>query len=166
MATPDDLVTLPGTAPPPLPSAHLLGPVDPEERITISVLLKPRNPPPTDEAIEAMALRPIADREPVDRESFATTYGADPSAVAAVESYARRNHLDVVSADPATRTVVLSGRAADLTSAFGVTLSRSEVAGRSHRLLTSPILVPSSLLSSIQAVLGLGDLPSARPRQE
>ena len=166
MAAHDDLVILPGTTPAPPSSAHVLGPVDPEERITVTVLLKARNPLPTDQEIEAMVLRPIADRAPVDRESYAKTYGADPSAVAGVESYARQKHLDVIAADPASRSVILSGRAADLASAFGATLSRSEVGGVSYRVVASSIRVPSSLASSIQAVLGLGDLPSARPREE
>jgi kumamolisin len=144
--------------------AHAIGPVDPAEPLTLTVTLRPRNPEPSDAEIEARALTPIAERAYPDREAFAEAHGADPADLEAVESFARRHGLNVAESDAARRRVVLTGRAADFASAFGVTLRRFRGPAGEFRGTTDEIRVPPELHPAVEAVLGLDDRPAAKPR--
>ena len=143
--------------------AHALGPVDPEEPMTVTVTLRPRHPGPTDAELEAMASKPISERTYVSREAFAQAHGADPADIEAVEAFARRHGLSVTESDAGRRQVVLSGRAADFASAFGVMLQRFRGADGDYRGTTGEVRLPPELQSAVEAVLGLDDRPAAQP---
>lgn len=134
------------------------GPADPQERAQVSVLLR-RNPaaaplPPAHEA---------ATRGHLSREDLAQQVGATDADIQAVTAFAAENGLQVVSADPARRTVVLAGTVEQLQRAFGVELRRFEGPEGTHRGRTGPVHVPASLADVVVGVFGLDDRPQARP---
>ena len=124
--------------------AHAIGPADPDEPMTVTVTVRPRHPGPSDAEIEALALTPIAGRTYPSREAFAEAHGADPADLEAVEAFARRHGLNVAESDAARRRVVLTGRAADFASAFGVTLRRFRGPSGEFRGTTDEIRLPPS----------------------
>jgi kumamolisin len=164
MASSDDRVELPGSQPPEGVAAHVVGPVDPDEPITVTVTVRPRVAAPTDAEIEKMFMQPVKDRDDPSREAQASAQSADPDALAKVEEFARGHGLKILETDPATRRVVLCGKAAELAKAFGATLNRFQHAGSVFRGLSSPIYVPAKLAPAIESVLGLDDRPVAGPR--
>jgi len=83
---------------------------EPDERIEVSLMLRPRRPLAELEARLA---------QPLSREQFAASYGAIPSDIAQVEAFAREQGLEVVEASQPRRTVRLAGRAAEISAAFG-----------------------------------------------
>ena len=130
-----------------------LGPADPDERVEVSVIVKPR--------------RPLGElqvgAQPMSREEFAASYGADPNDLARVEDFARRHGLDVVEASQPRRTVVVAGRSADVAAAFGVSLLRQRSDdGSEYRAPDREVQVPDELQGVVEGVFGLDTRPIAR----
>jgi kumamolisin len=163
MSTPD-LVPLMGSEPAAVPGAGPLGPVDPNEPVDVSVVLRPRRSP---EELAAITDQVTAGkRAPLTREEYAAAFGADPADVAAVERFAEAQQLQVVEVSPARRTIRLAGTAAALGAAFGVDLQHYRAAdGTSFRAHSGPVRVPAELAGAVQAVLGFDTRPLARPRE-
>src|SRR5437763_16892669 len=101
------MVKLPGSMPAPLFNAQSLGPAPADERLQITVLLRP-NPatPPV-----APGAR-LAERQHLTREEHAGTYGAREQAMNAVAAFAQGCGLVVVERSAARRSVSLSGAVA------------------------------------------------------
>jgi kumamolisin len=137
-------------------AADVLGPVDPDERVEVSVILKPRRP--------LAELEARLDR-PMSREEFASSYGADPDDLARVEAFARSYGLEVVESSQPRRTVRLAGRAADVGAAFGVRLHRYRLEdGTEYRAPDGSVRLPSDLEPLVEGVFGLDTRPVARSR--
>jgi kumamolisin len=97
------------------------------------------------------------------RQEWADRFGARPDDVAAVEALAAEHGLAVDAVDGARRAVVLSGRVADLSAAFGTTVgSWTDGAGADHLAQSGPITVPAALGEAVRAVVGLDERPQAR----
>ena len=157
-----DFVPLAGSAPAPAPGAQALGPVDPHQRVELSVLLRPRRSP---EDLAAISKQVAAgQRAPMSREEYEAAFGADPAEVAAVQQFAEQYQLEVVEVSPARRTIRLAGPAAALAPAFGVQLQQYRAAdGTRFRAHTAAVRVPAELAGSVQAVLGFDTRPLATP---
>ncbi|MBV9168538.1 MAG: hypothetical protein JOZ81_00455 [Chloroflexi bacterium] len=153
-------VAVAGTEPQVQPGAHVLGAVDADEPIEVSVLVRPRA------SLESIDQRLARGDPPLSREQFAAQYGADASDLRAVASFAKRHGLAVVQSDAARRTVVLRGSAANVNDAFGVQLQHfSSSGGASFRAHEGPVYIPSALDGVVQAVLGLDTRPAAQSRR-
>jgi kumamolisin len=148
---------LPGSeSRPPPHGAELLGPVDSNERIEVSVLVRPRHP------LDDIDARLSRAQPYLSREEFAATYGADARDMARLVDFARQHGLEVVESSPARRTIRLSGRPASIEEAFGVALERYRLPdGTTFQTYTGPILVPTDLHGIVQAVFGLDTRPVA-----
>lgn len=134
------------------PAGNRIGSQPPDERVEVSLILKPKNPVP--------APRP---GEPVlTREEFAARYGADPDAVAKVEAFASEYGLKVEEVSLPRRTVILSGTAAQMAQAFDAKFERCQYRGRDYRARSGPVMAPSDLATVLEAVLGLDNRPQAR----
>jgi len=161
-------VTVPGSEKKALPHAKVVGKVDADERIEITVVLRPRvsgesrAPQAVAEAAMAEATKAPDQRQYISREAFAAERGADPDDVAKVEAFAQEHNLTVVEASLAKRSLRLAGRIADLTAAFRPKLKRVKVAKRIVRMRTGGISVPEELAPIVVAVLGFDDRPAAR----
>ena len=134
-------------------------PGDPNERIEVSVTIRPRRPLAELESRLNQPGAPI-----LSREEFAASYGADPADVAKVEAFARQHGLEVVESSPARRTVRLAGKAADISSAFGVEFFQDQTSEGTFRGYTGSIQVPPELQGIVEGVFGLDTHPVARPR--
>jgi kumamolisin len=156
-------VPLPGSERMAVPNAQALGPADPNERIEVSVYLRPRS--------GGVDLSQLAEevssgkRPPVPRDELAAAAGADPQDIDTVEEFARQHHLDVVAVSQAQRRIVLAGTVADLSAAFGVELQMRRLPdGTTFRERTGPIYVPAELQPAVTGVFGLDNRPQAAPR--
>jgi kumamolisin len=134
------------------PAGNRTGSQQQDEIVEISVILKPKHPVP-----------PLQNGEPIlSREEFAARYGADPAAVAKVESFAREHGLKVEEVSLPRRTVTLSGTAAQMAKAFDTQFERCHFRGRNFRARTGPIMLSEDLAPSVEAVLGLDDRAQAK----
>jgi kumamolisin len=153
-----DRVGLPGSERDPLPGARPAGAADPTERISVTVVVRPRQAVPEVGADEAPR-----ERRYLAREDFAARHGAHPDDLAAVAEFARAHDLQVVTSDPARRSIVLSGTVAAFNAAFGVQLTRYDHPTGSYRGRTGAIHVPTELAPVITGLFGLDNRPAAQP---
>lgn len=145
--------TIPGSERSPLVGAEPVGDVGPDDQLTVTMVLRRRNNAPDLTSPDAR----------VKREDLAGRYGANPKDVAEVERFASASGLRVVKADPAARTVALTGSAAALSEAFGVELKRYRRGETGYRGRKGAITVPGNLDGIVVAVLGLDDRVQAKP---
>ena len=164
MAKHEKRVLLGGSERQPRTGAREVGVPDPNERIRVSVLVRPRSPLEELASRKEMGSTPPRERQYLTREEFAARYGADPADVAKVEAFAHQHNLTVVEASLARRTVVLSGTIAALSAAFEVRLANYEHPEGTFRGRTGPLMIPSELAGVVQGVFGFDNRRQARPR--
>jgi len=153
MAARERHVPLPGSEKSPVPGAREIGPVPPEERFEITLVLKPKQVKAQTSGIK------------LSREEFASRHGSSAEDVERVKEFAKQNSLQVEQSDTARRTVILSGTAARFRDTFQVELKRYQHPSTRARFRgrSGQIFVPESLVPVVAAVLGLDDRPQARP---
>jgi hypothetical protein len=118
-----------------------VGDVDADERVTVTVDVRP---PPQSE----------------DGEADPARSGTAPEDLEAVREFAAEFHLSVEGADPARHRVALSGRLDDLERAFGTSLGvYVDETGRRYRGWTGPLEPPLALEAVVTAVFGLDEGP-------
>jgi kumamolisin len=162
--TSSKLVSLSGTEIEPPAGGRVLGECDPQQRVNITVLVRPRTPLAIGESAFRQLLRaPIAQRKYLSRGELNSRHGAHPDDLDKIEAFAHQQNLTVVHRSAAERRVVLSGTLSALTAAFGVRVQRVSSSGREHRVQTGPVRVPAALGKIVQDVLGLDDRPRALP---
>ena len=155
-------VPLPGSERAPLPEAEVIGPLDPTERIDITLVTRRRAELPPDLVTGPTAL---------SRDELASRHGTDPADIDLIRTVLARHGIDVTGADPGARRVTATGTAAALAETFGASLSRVRsphpMAGHGaveHRYREGALHLPAELDGIVLAVLGLDDRPQARPQ--
>jgi kumamolisin len=133
----------------PLEGATKIGPVDPSDQIEVTVLLRPK------QKLKAGAR--------LSHEQLEAAHGADPQDIARVQAFAHDHNLAVGEIDPGRRTIELSGRVADFSTAFAVQLERYRHASTEYRGRTGPVNIPAELAPIVQGVFGLDDRPQLQP---
>src|SRR4051812_15543451 len=93
--------------------------------------------------------------------------GADPADVEQVESVLRDAGLEILASDTASRRIRVRGSVATVSETFGTSIARvtsTAPDGRtvSHRQRIGTLSVPASLGERVLAVLGIDDRPQAR----
>jgi kumamolisin len=156
--TPADTQRCPlaGSARPAARNASRTAAIDPNEEISVTIVLRRRNPLPA----EALT-------NPMPRQEFVAQYGADPADVDEVTSTLTRHGIRIDETDPGSRRIRATGPAGTLSQLFGTQLeqvtslapSGDEV---SHRHRTGELSVPAELDGIVTAVLGLDNRPQAR----
>ena len=154
-AGPSGTVPVAGSERTAVAGARRLGPVDADQPVTVTVVVRPR--PGSDLAQPTPQTSSLRQRRYLSREEFAARSGADPTDLDRVAAFAGRTGLSVVESSAARRTVRLSGTAAAMGTAFGVDLGRWEHGGSTFRGRTGPVHVPTELAEVVQAVLGLDE---------
>jgi kumamolisin len=164
---PDDYQQLTGSERQHSPDAKLLGPVDPNESFSVAIVVRRRPDGPPVPDFDHFARMPHGDRHRMPQDDFAAKYGAAPDDINKVVEFARSHDLEIVATHAARRTVVVSGTAAKMSKAFGVTLGnyqRVTSRGRGKRVLPrreiyrgrgGAIHVPKNLTEIIAGVFGL-----------
>ena len=129
-------------------------PVPPGTSITVSVLLRRKSP------LDANAFG----EKRLTRAQYRAQHGTDPAALKALLAFAKAYSLTPVH-DAPRRIVTLTGTAANLQTAFGVTLTLQTAAdGNTYRVRQGDIKLPESLTGLVEAVLGLDNRPQAMPQ--
>ncbi|HYB70706.1 MAG TPA: protease pro-enzyme activation domain-containing protein, partial [Candidatus Bathyarchaeia archaeon] len=118
--------SLPSSKRTPMPGAHAVGPVDPDERLEVTVRVRSRAKTPLSDLIAGLA---SGKGRHLTREQFEKAHGADPADLKKVAQFARQHGLAVVEESAARRSVVLSGTAKAFSAAFGTRLARYEHPG-------------------------------------
>lgn len=129
-----DRATIPGSERSPLVGATPVGETDPNAQLTVTMVLR--------RGKQAPDLTSPTSR--VEREQFASSYGADPRDIQKAEHFAADSGLEVSRADLATRTVTLTGSAAAFSQAFEVELKQYQRGETHYRGREGAITVPKA----------------------
>ncbi len=144
--------------------ADRVGDVRPDERVRVSVILRPRRSLRGLQSSSAFKAVPPRDRQYLSREELARDYGADPRDVRKIEAFAHEHNLTVMEVSLPRRAIVLSGSVAQLSAAFEAQLSAYSREGETFRGRTGPLTVPAELDGIVRGVFGLDNRRQARPR--
>jgi kumamolisin len=122
-------------------------PINPADRVEVSMLVRPRRPL---QELNAQLEHPLT------REEFAAKYGADAADLHRVSAFAGQHGLEVVEASPARRTVLVAGRATDVARAFGIQFQNQRAGdGTVYRTPDRPAQLPPELQGIVEGVFGL-----------
>ncbi len=153
-------VVLPGSEKAAAPTAGQVKATPAKSMMTVSVIVKRKEPLQINRR-GGRASGPAR----VSRAEFKKHHAADPDAMSLVRAFAKEFNLKV-ERDPtavARRTMQLTGTAADMQKAFGVTLEQKLIEGQEYRVREGGIQLPASLTGAVEAVLGLDNRPQAQP---
>jgi len=150
---------VPGSAREPVAKATADRPVDPEEVIEVTVVLRRRAPVPTDL---------VEGPDTIGNPHLGASYGADGRDIDAVRTVLADAGLCIGAVDEPSRRMQVFGPASAVAAAFGATLTRTTspdpTTGRllEHRHRIGELSVPAELDGVVVAVLGIDDRPQAR----
>jgi kumamolisin len=156
-------VTLRGSHKAPLKGAQISGKLNPEERLEVTVRVRPRLPWVGTPQWAALGAVPPRRRHYLTRAEFATLHGADEADFQRLEQFARDYDLTVLGRHVGQRGLRLAGTVEAMQAAFGVTLQSAVLDGVRFRHRSGPIRVPPGVAPLIEGVFGLDDRPAARP---
>jgi len=154
---------LPGSERRPMPGARAAVAVPADERIEVSVRVRPKPGARGVDTGDALADQLPARRSYLSRDAFAARHGAAAADLAKVAAFAKAHDLVVVQSSAPRRTVVLSGTAKAMSQAFGVVLRQYEHDSGTYRGRTGAISVPAALAGIVEGVFGLDNRPQASP---
>jgi kumamolisin len=147
------------------PKARLVGPPDPEEPVTITIVLRRRPDGRPIPDFRRFVEVPLNRRRPLGSAEFAATYGGHPDEIDQVVSFVRNSGLTVGETNAARRTVIASGTVAQVSRAFAVDLHLYDVdiqAARGEQAHTErfrgregSVYLPAQLADLVVGVFGL-----------
>lgn len=144
----------------------VLGVADPDQRLSVSIIVRRRSDGPPYPDLKKLAAIPPALRNHLSREEFAARYGAEPADLERVAVSMRGYGLTVEETSPARRTVLVSGTVAQFNRAFGVELMRHRSAAGTYLSYAGQVYVPNELNGIVEDVLGLDREPALFNRTE
>ena len=152
-------IPVPGSNREPLAGAQYVSPVQHNDQIKVTLILRRRggNPEIAQGSQPQRAFRNRAD--------YGAAHGADSKDIEAVEQFAHENGLTVVERHEASRRIVLAGPADRIQKAFEVELGTYNVAARGfhYRGRKGEVRLPPHIQPVVLAVLGLDNRPVAKP---
>jgi kumamolisin len=143
----------------PLADEKQLGKTDPNSELQVTLVLRRRRELP--EFPSALGKLP-QQRQHLSREALTLEHGSMPDDIALVERFAREHQLELREIANHLRTVVLTGSAAAMQRAFGVSLVEMEHQRGRYRATTGTVSVPRELDGIVLSVLGLNTRPCAK----
>jgi kumamolisin len=136
-----------------------IGDVPVDERIEVSIYLKPR------ENISPAANSHGTHSGPEPRSELLVRRSVQHAGdIELIRQFAQEHGLSLISAEPAKRLVKLSGTAAQLQAAFQTKLAHYNDGKHTFRARSGTLSMPDELLPIVEAVLGLDTRPTAQPR--
>jgi kumamolisin len=149
-------VALPGAEKAPFAQAADQKPAPPAAKLTVSVIVKRKQPLKTANRLG---------KERLTRAQYKKNHGSDPAAAKLVRAFAHEFGLTVApdKLGLECRTIKLSGSVAAMQKAFGVTLHHKTHEGVTYRVREGNITLPAELIGAVEAVLGLDNRPQAQP---
>ena len=148
-------VVLPGSEKAPLSVATDEKPVRPSSVITVSVIVKRKNP---------LNLKRLG-KDRLTRTQYRQKHAADPAAIRVVKAFAKEFSLtvDKDTPKPEQRNIKLTGTVANMQKAFGVNLTQKVLDGATYRVREGGIHLPPEVAGVVEAILGLDNRPQAQP---
>jgi hypothetical protein len=139
----------------PARDAHLLGPAEADETLTIILCIRQRldGPPLPDHA--HWVATPPGKRKFLSSEEFAARHGAAEQDLDTIARFAHGQGLKVVETSIPGRTVVLSGTVQQMSRAFAVDLDQYQSPEESYRGHVGPLHLPNDIADIVHAVFGL-----------
>jgi len=161
-------VRIAGAAPAPLTGARVLGPVPPDQPLSLVIGLTPRQP----DLLNAYLRRGAGQQRlpALTPDGFGRLFGLSAAEQDALTAYLSSFGLRVVRAYPDHLLLDVAGTAGQVSAAFGVALVRYQGRdGRTHDTNTAAPRLPASLAGLVSTVVGLRDdaapyRPLLRPR--
>ncbi|MBS0316429.1 MAG: choice-of-anchor D domain-containing protein [Proteobacteria bacterium] len=185
MRVPSGYKPLPGSERPQVPGSVLVGPVDGDEKMAVTVRLRPRRDAPREHDLEHWQRTAPGQRRFLSSDEYMQAHGAEQKEVDAVADYFKSKGLHVGVADAGRRRLVVEGAAEKFNAAFAITLNMyrapwhhasrpvpgkdgRQVPGREttehlHRGFEGPAYLPGELVELVAAVLGLDNRNMGRP---
>jgi kumamolisin len=154
-------VPIEGSEREPVDGAHRVGPAPPDERVEVTVVVRPRATEP--DALELLSAQSPGERRHLTRGAYERAIGADPADVDRVAAFAAEQGLEVLWSDASRRSIGIAGTVAQMNAAFRTKLAYYESPLGSYRGRTGPVQVPVELADVVEAVLGLDDRPQSSP---
>ena len=146
-----------------LTNAKYLGALNPATPLRIVVGLQVRNPQQINSLLKAQNTPGNAlFHSELTPAQFASMYAPTNAQVAQVVSYLAAKHFTGISVEPNNLLISATAPAAQVSSAFHTTLGTFSQNGRIVYSNLTPAFVPTSLGSSVLAVLGLNNAVSVR----
>lgn len=155
-----ELVPLPGSVRRAVPNVQPAGNLDPDARVSATLMLRRRAEVPSEL---------INGPQTLSAEELAARYGADPADVELARSTLQGLGLTVSDVNVGQRRMTVSGTVEAMSAAFGTTLTLASTEHPdgsglvTHRYRSGGLSVPAQLDGVVTAVLGLDDRPAARP---
>lgn len=139
---------------PPRRGARITGPVDPNETVVLSIVVRRKPGAPALPDHQYWMSVPPGRRKFPSRSEFAAKYGAASNDLDAVAQFCRNQGLTVLDSSAARRCVVASGTAAVVAQAFHVELMRYTTANETYRGHEGYVQLPSEIADLVDGVLG------------
>ena len=139
-----------------LPSAKKTGPVNPDEEMMVTLLVRR---PSVDDVLSKSQAVPLPEGRHLSREAFAAAHSADQQDLKKVETFANHHGLVVKEIHEAAGTVLLTGTAASFSKTFNVELDNYKHPDFNYRGRTGHVHIPKELDGIVEGVLGLDDRP-------
>ncbi len=153
------MVSITGSEKQPLKDARVVAPAPSDERLEVTVRVRPRIALPQPQEMLKFSGAPL---EQLTHEQYEERYGADAKDLALVAKFATEYNLSVVRESAARRSVILAGTVANFNRAFGVSLKTYAYPNGTYRGRTGPVRVPVELATVIEGVFGLDNRPVAK----
>ncbi|PWU10058.1 MAG: peptidase S53 [Terriglobia bacterium] len=141
----------------PARGARYLGPVNPQERVEVSVYLR------APDAARETVRESLENRRKLTHAEYAAAHAAHAANLEQVRRFAKDCNLSVLETDSVRGAAVLAGGAAEMAKAFGTELHYWQQDERTFRGRTGALHIPSDLAPLVLGVFGLDDRPQARP---
>jgi hypothetical protein len=153
-------------------AAKLLGPLDLNEIVSVTLVIRHKSGSPPLPDQQHWQNTPLGQRQFLSPDRYAEIYGASQADLDAVTSFASSHGLTVLSSHAGRRTVDISGTAAQMNAVFGIELNRYESPRHAHKLrgkasaddkahatnihrgYDGEVYIPSELAGIVIAVLG------------
>jgi kumamolisin len=149
-------------------AAKVVGKVDPDQRIEVTVLLRPHAAAlkgnARAKALVAMSAGRTDGSDYLARDTFGSAQGAALDDIKSVEQFAHDHGLTVNHSSVAERMVKVTGTLSALTAAFGAKLKNYRIGSVKFRGRTGTLSAPRSVADSIVGVYGFDTRPAASPR--
>ena len=153
------MVPIPGSEKKPFRDAKVIAPAPSDERLEVTLRLRPGNPMPNPQDMLKFSAVPA---QQLTHEEYEARYASNPADIALVTQFAKEQNLSVVRVSAARRTVILAGTVVDFDRAFGVSLQIYAYAAGTYRGRTGPVQIPADLAPVVEGVFGLDNRPVAR----
>src|SRR5580700_3141952 len=100
------MISIPGSKKRPLANAQAIGPAPSDERLEVTVRIRPKNALPNRKDLLKISGQAV---QQISHKQFEEQYGAGAKDLALLRKFARENNLNIVRESVARRSVILAG---------------------------------------------------------